>query len=251
MRAERRGWRTSPGASDIWRLCICASKSPEIVEFLMPELWWKFVAWKQLCGWDIHLEETKIDIILEVLFFSIKGEEEVDYLYNNLADLADSEKLLICRSPMAVPWHFMFDFVKGNPFLQPSNGWGMWWPGVFVGTKGWGSAALSTRLNLKIRKKRLVAFCWWTNSRSVEVFFCNQADVPDEVLQHVDAEMLVLFFMLPFSALWCLAVGRCWKLSHDMAVGKMCHVICHQSMIFFENQRWLSINLKETKNIWV
>lgn len=55
-------------------------------------------------------------------FFSIKGEEEVDYLYNNLADLADSEKLLICCSPMAVPWHFMFDFVKGNPFLQPSNG---------------------------------------------------------------------------------------------------------------------------------
>ena len=39
-------------------------------------------------------------------FFSIKGEEEVDYLYNNLADLADSEKLLICRSPMAVSMAF-------------------------------------------------------------------------------------------------------------------------------------------------
>lgn len=59
--------------------------------------------------------------------------------------------------------------------------------------------------------------------------------------------MLVLFFMLPFSALWCLAVGRCWKLSHDMAVGKMCHVICHQFMIFFENQRWLSIQFERNK----
>ena len=56
----------------------------------LPKLWsfharalMSFVAWKQLCGWDIHLEETKIDIILEALFFSIKGEEEVDYMYNN------------------------------------------------------------------------------------------------------------------------------------------------------------------------
>ena len=114
MRAERRGWRTSPGASDIWRLCqsfdwlsslenSCADVDAELR--------------------DKHLEESKIDIIFEAPVFWNWGGEEGNYellifvyhihthTHHNLADLADSDKTLI----WAVPWHFVFDLVKKRP----------------------------------------------------------------------------------------------------------------------------------------
>ena len=182
--------------------------------------------------------------VLEALHFFLKGEEEVHYLYNNLVDLADSEKLLICHSLMAVPWHFMFDVVKRKPFLHPSNGWGMWWPGVFVGTKGWGVQQDWTRKDAK----NLVHFVdGQTLAQLKRLLFLQRLLRPSRCAGCSFAGAVFHAAFFSSVVLGCRAmlevVNMTWQLWKNI-----CYVICHQSMIFFrKNKDDFKFNLKETK----